>query len=151
MKKILIICVSLLFVQTAMAQNLFVQQTSGTDTGYKLSQIDKITFSAGKMLVAMQTGENGSFAISDICKLYFGENPERIDNAAASRLVVWNPAAKTLTVNGQAGNVVSVYSAGGVRVLQVVQTIAHTPIDLTALPAGTYVVEAEGKTIKIVR
>lgn len=147
MKKILLL---LLFAAALplMAQNVYVQ-TGSTEQCYAVSDISSITFPSGTMVVATTDGQSATYGIYSITRLYFGSGSAIATVDAPA--VAWNPAARVLTVDAPAGTLVSIYSLGGQRVLRDVVTLARGQWDLSVLPAGAYVVEAHGKTVKIVR
>lgn len=131
-----------------MAQNVYVQ-TGSTEQGYAVSNISRITFPSGTMVVATADGQSASYAIASVTRLYFGEGSAIASVAAPA--VSWNPASRTLTVEAPAGTLVTLYTLGGQRVQREVVTLARSQWDLGSLPTGTYIVEANGQTAKIVR
>ncbi|MBO4445293.1 MAG: T9SS type A sorting domain-containing protein [Bacteroidaceae bacterium] len=136
---------------SALAQNLYVTQTSGTETALPLSGISKIKFDSGNMIAVMTSGEDQTYALSSVRALTFQEGTYVAPLPVAEPSFSYSPASHSLTLSGKAGSVVNVYSISGQRVLTTVQTISEQTIDLSQLPRGIYVVEAEGKSSKFVR
>ena len=142
---------ALLACITTQAQSLYVNQTSGNEAELKLSELSKLTFSKGNMVATLADGTENSFAIADIVKLYFDESGAGIKTLDEKNLAEWSPFTHQLTLGCEAGTIVNVYSSDGKRVASAVQTVSQSPIDLSSLPQGIYVVEVAGKTLKIAR
>lgn len=73
-----------------------------------------------------------------------------VNNAAASALQVYpNPAADYICVAG-AADAIAIYDLAGHVVLSVLSAGDKTVIDITALPAGLYMVRSAGQTIPLI-
>ncbi|MFZ4402254.1 MAG: T9SS type A sorting domain-containing protein [Bacteroidales bacterium] len=53
------------------AQTMYVRQTSGTQTAYSLSNIKKMNFSSGNIIINKATGVSDTYALTDIRYLNF--------------------------------------------------------------------------------
>lgn len=138
-----------LAVSAQSAQNLYVVQGQDAETALKLADISKITFASGNMNVLLTDGHTDSFALSSVIRLYFSDG-SGIETQRAVQ-ASWSPLSAELSLPCAAGTVVGIYNAAGQRVMTAVQTLSQSPIDLSELPRGTYVVAAGNTTIKIVR
>lgn len=162
MKKQFILFTLLLTALVAHAQivppALYIQAKDGTSAGnYFLEDIRNITFSEGNMVVTVKddayplNAGTASYALANINGIYFDYKTYGIVQQQAEDFFVWSPVSSDLTVHCAAGTAIRVYASDGLQALTVIQTVAQSPVNLSALPRGLYVVEAAGKTLKIVR
>lgn len=150
-KQILLIVVLLAAGISAYAQSLYVAQTSGNLAELRLSDIRKITFQQGNLVATLNGGSESTYALTDITRLYFAESGNAVKALPAADKFVWSPFTAELTTHCTPGTVINVYTAGGRRVASFMQTLAESPVSLTTLPKGVYVVESDGQSVKIVR
>lgn len=152
MKRLLILlfafCTLTLSAQSP--KNLYVVQGPDSEKELKLTDISKITFNQGNIQIAMADGSTNSYAISSVVRLYFAD-ASGVPSLKAPQSALWSPATAQLTLDCAPGTKVRIFNAGGQCVATAVQTLAQSPIDLSSLPAGLYIVEAGGNTVKIMR
>ena len=155
MKKHLILFALLLAAFAAQAQqippSLGVSYKAGGGTFFYLDYIQKLTFSGGNLVVTMKDGaqESASIALSDISYMEF-YSAGAVDRATVpADIFLWSPVTNELTVRCPAGTAIHIYSPDGRRQLSAIQSVAQSPISLTTLPSGIYIVEVGGKTTKI--
>lgn len=153
-KQILMIILLLTAGISANAQQvktLWVEKTSGEKLMIETLQNLKLTFSQGNMIATLYDGSQSTFPIADITKLYFDADDSAVRPLSAEEAFLWSPLTQELTVHCQPGTLVNIYDASGRRVSCVLQSIAQSPISLSTLPQGVYVVEAAGQSVKIAR
>ena len=139
-----------LFVQAQIASPSLLIDSKDGSTNYYYSDIQKITFSDGNMVVSMKEGGSNSFAISSIIRLRFMPGGDFVQQETVKDFFVWAPLTKELSVRCPAGTAIRVYSPNGRLALTAIQSITQSPVNLSSLPKGVYVVEAASKTSKIV-
>ena len=154
MKKKFLLFTLLLSALAVQAQwapaTLDVFTKDGHAGSYEFEYIQKITFSNGNMVISMKQGDSGSFAISNISKMFFMPGGGFVPQETVQEFFVWAPLTKELSVRCPAGTAIRVWSYDGRLALTAIQTVAHAPLSLSTLPKGMYVVEAASKTSKIV-
>ena len=144
MKKLCLLL--LLACSMTQAQTMYVRPVLGSQTGYPVSEIQKLTFDNGNMLVTNKTGANGSFALSGLRYVSFTDfnlgttNPE----LATNKFYAYpNPASHVLNISGSN----TMRSIGQIEILSVEgrllmqQKPANTTapqVDISALPQGMY-------------
>jgi hypothetical protein len=83
------------------SQNLYVLENSGQQTSYAISDIGKLSFSSGTMIVEMMEGTSESYMLDDIRYLNFidlvGISEKPVENVTQVNLFP-NPAGRTLHV-----------------------------------------------------
>lgn len=136
-------------VYAQQATHLWVQQAGG-EQHLSLDQL-KLTFSQGNMIATLNDGSQSAFRIADITKLYFDAEVSAVRQLPADEVFLWSPLTQELTVNCQPGTMVNIYDVSGRCVFRLLQSIAQSPMSLSTLPKGVYVVEAAGQSVKIVR
>lgn len=147
---------SALAVQAQIAlPTMFVAAKDGSASkDYMLRDIQKITFSDGNMVISVKSGaysEAGSYPLVDIEKIYFDFKTYGIVQEEAQDFFLWSPFTGDLTVHCTPGTAIRIYSSNGQQALTTIQTIAQSPVNLSVLPRGLYIIEVAGKTLKIVR
>lgn len=131
-----------------MAQSiLLVETTDGATTLYKLSDEPKASFADG--YVTFSTAEvSATLPVADLKKFYFSDTDDGISSAKAGSSVVSfeYKDGRHVTVSGAAAGKVSVFDTAGRRVqADATVTESATCVDLGALPAGTYIIQAADK------
>lgn len=128
---------SLAQVASAQTYNyLTLQQLNGDETSLSLDGL-KITFENGN-LIATNGSKSATIALADMQKFYFAENEtgikgvEKAADAVSAAIV-----GGCLHVTAPEGAAVSIYSLDGRRV------------GTDNLPAGVYVVNVAGRTLKV--
>ena len=92
-----------------------------------------------------------SYALANINGIYFDYKTYSVSQQQAEDFFLWSPLTGNLTVRCATGTAIRVFTSDGRQVLTAIQTIAQSPVSLSVLPRGLYVIEAAGKTLKIVR
>lgn len=162
MKKHFILFTLLLAALSVQAQivppALYIQAKDGSSAGnYFLEDIRSITFSDGNMVVTVRDNAyptnsgTESYSLANINGIYFDYKTYGVSQNEVKDFFLWSPLTGNLTVRCAAGTAIRVYASDGRQAMTVIQTVAQSPISLSALPQGLYVVEAAGKTLKIVR
>lgn len=136
------------FAFTAQAEDytLYVV-SSAAQTTYPLSNLQKITFSDGNVIIQTKSGETGQVPISTIQRMYFDSTPTSIAEAKADSGLAWD--GKTLRMIGASGTL-EVYQTSGALVSKGVVTDGES-INLSQLPKGVYIVKAGGQSFKIMK
>ncbi len=168
MKKYLMIACGLFIMMSSYAEekSLIIKLADGSETSAKLSEINKITFSADKAMVvdlkeADTFPESSSIlnpiALGDVQKVIFGvvassgiENPTA---ALESMSLYPNPATEYVVLSNLKGDEdVSIYRADGMLVKQIHNTENSLTIRLDGLDGGMYLIRTNnniGKFIKL--
>lgn len=134
-----------------LALTLWVEKTTGEQQMIESLSNLKLTFSQGNMIATLYDGSQRTFPIADITKLYFDDDDSAVRPLSAEEAILWSPLTQELTVHCQPGTMVNIYDASGHCVSRVLQSITQSPISLSTLPKGVYVVEAAGQSVKIAR
>ena len=128
MKKfILLAALAISSFATAQDYNLYIMPNSGTEKGYELKTLQKLTFESGSINVIKKDGTTAqTISLTDVSKIYFSTTPVGIESMQS---------ATTETVNAK-----GIYDLTGRKV---------TNIDLKngTLPKGIYI--KDGKKIVI--
>ncbi len=131
-----------------MAQSiLLVETTDGATTLYKLSDEPKASFADG--YVTFSTDDvSATLPVADLKKFYFSDSEDGISSAKTDGNVVSfeYKDGRHVTISGSAAGKVSVFDTAGRRVqADATMTEGTTCVDLGALPAGTYIIQAANK------
>lgn len=65
MKKLLLMSVLMLCPKAIKAQTMYVRPLAGSQIAYPVSEIQKLTFENGSLIVTNTSGVNGTFALAD--------------------------------------------------------------------------------------
>jgi hypothetical protein len=145
MKRIFIACAAL-FCISINAQTMFVRPITGSQTTYPVTDIQKLTFENGTMLVTNNTGGSGTFALSELRYVSFTDsnlgttNPE----LATNKFYAYpNPASQMLNISGsnamQLVSQIQILSLEGRLLMQQKPANDLAPqVDISALPQGMY-------------
>ena len=162
MKRIFIACATF-FCISINAQTMFVRPISGSQTTYPVAGIQKLTFENGNMLVANNSGTNGSFALSELRYVSFADsnlgttNPEMVTNKF---FAYPNPASHMLNISGsnamQRVSQIEILSVEGRLLMQQKTANVSAPqVDISALPQGMYLCKitngSQQQTIKFLK
>ena len=115
-----------------------------TDT-YPVSEIQKITFSDGNVVVEKTDGTKATTAMSSISRMYFGEIVTGIKNVEIEG-GKWD--GKSITVKGSQN--VKIYHSSGSLVFNGQFRDGET-VSMEELPRGVYVVEVGSNSFKIAK
>ncbi|MGN0235948.1 MAG: T9SS type A sorting domain-containing protein [Paludibacteraceae bacterium] len=161
MKKWLFLCwMAVAFVTQAMATNLVVKPLSGTDYRRELATIGKVVYhgdslylydSFGTVLYKEQLAKVQQLTYSE------GGDPttgmEDVQSDATRLRVYPNPAAESLVLEGvqDADAQARLYNQQGQLVQSAVVGEGRTTLDVSGLPAGTYLLLCNGEAFKIIK
>lgn len=149
MKRLFLVAAATLMTLSLWADgiNLYIVKTSSATDTYALTDLQKITFSGGNVVVTPKSGTASSVAIADIGRMYFDtEEGNCIGQLPAGSCVDWD--GSVLRIDGMDGGDVKVFQTSGTLVAS--QPMGgQCRIDLSHLPKGIYVVSANGCNFKI--
>jgi len=148
-KMCMILIILLMFTGSIFSQNMFVRMTTGSQTTHVINTVQKITFSAGEMVVHSNGGGTNNYAISEIRYVNFIDlvGLSEHDLSGEKGIVVYpNPAEDILNVKFQNSGdqilMVEILSTDGKKVLS---NLHHDPlldgfqINIAGFPKGIYV------------
>lgn len=145
------------------SQTMNVAESSGTQTGYTLSNIQKMSFSSGNLTVTKTDNSSGVYALSDLRYLTFSDMVTNVQErwSVKNELSSYpNPAKNSTTINLQGiakgKGTLSLQNLEGRTVLsQQVGDESLITVDMSDLPAGIYLCRdsnaTEIKTVKIIK
>ena len=142
------------------AQNMYVQENSGTKTTYVLDDIQKLSFADGNLTID-KTGNSKVYALSDLRYINFQEFTVNLAETKAigeSMSIYPNPANHLLNIalKGEASGTISIINLEG-QVMETIQAnrAGLVSIDISHLPNGFYICrhinDKETKTIKFIK
>lgn len=146
------------------AQTMYVKESSGTQTAYTLSNIQKMSFSSGNLTVIKTDNSCEVFALSDLRYLNFLDVPtdlhENLSVQSTNLSVYPNPVGDILNIDlsgmSEAEGTLSILNFEGKTVLS--RQVSHDGIlslDISRLPTGIYLCRysnaSEIKTVKIIK
>ncbi|MDA3817748.1 MAG: T9SS type A sorting domain-containing protein [Prolixibacteraceae bacterium] len=145
------------------AQTIYVKESSGTQTAYTLSSVQKMTFSSGNVTVQKTDNSTAEYALSELKYLSFEDLTTGIEQPVqqgASNLITYpNPVTDVLNIEltGVASRgTISILTLEG-KLLQEQKTDgANTAVlNLSQLSQGIYLCRyastTEIKTVKIIK
>ncbi len=150
MKKFLLVAIATILSLPALADdyNLYIVNTSNVKTAYAVSDVQKITFENGNVVVTATDGTTVSTAISAISELYFNtETAESISRLNTDGTFSFDGENITLA---HATSTIRVYQASGLLVASLTASDGQ-PISLSQLPRGIYIVNVDGLNFKIAK
>lgn len=154
MKRNIYFILALLFlgVVQVRAQKMVVALNDGSEVllDEEASSVRKITFSDGKMFFHADNTVKNTFDIKSIQRIY-AIRYSSVDALNTRNKIEYLPARQEIIVHTTPGTAITMYRTDGVCVLSKVQTLAAPAINIAHLSAGTYVVGAEGETLKFVK
>ncbi len=165
-KKLKVIAVLLLGLGlTGMqAQTMYVKKSSGTQTAYTLSNIQKMSFSSGNLTVTKTDNSSGVHALSDLRYLNFldisTDLQEDLSVQDQMLKVYPNPIGDILNIDltgmSATAGTLSILNFEGKTVLsQRVNNEGVLSLDIRSLPTGIYLCRftnsKEIKTVKIIK
>ena len=146
------------------AQTMYVKESSGTQTAYTLSNIQKMSFSSGNLTVTKTDNSSGVFALSDLRYLNFSNITADLQedlSVKSQQLKVYpNPAGDILNIDltgmSEAEGTLSILNFEGKTVLsRQVNNEGVLSLDISSLPTGIYLCRysnaTEIKTVKIIK
>ncbi len=163
--KLMVVLLFGLGLTNVQAQTMFVNESSGTQTEFALSNIQRMTFSEGSTSIQKADNSIVSISLSEINSINF-EGPftsfdEHISLNKNTRLTAYpNPVNDVLSIDLSSlknkQGTLSVLSLDGSTILtQQTQSTTRETINLGGLPTGIYycqfINDDEIKTVKIIK
>lgn len=140
-----------LFMPTAKAQSVIIQNNDGTESSELLNNIVNLTFTSDLMNVKT-TSQTTSFTVSDIRKIYFDNVVVvGVDQIAVNGLVVYpNPVTNLLKVRFDDANSHSlfIYRIDGVLVFRSGSYTSDQVIEVGQWSKGLYLVRLDNQVVK---
>ena len=146
------------------AQTMYVKESSGTQTAYTLSNIQKMSFSSGNLTVTKTDNSSGVFALSDLRYLNFSDITTGLNEPllVQSQLlrVYPNPVNNTLNIDltgtDKVEGTLSILNfEGKTLVTRKVSNEGVLSLDISHFPTGIYLCRysnaTEIKTVKIIK
>lgn len=138
-----------LHAQTALTVSL----QDGTQQSYSLTDLRKITFSNGNMLLTKTDASENTFAMNTVEKSFFNASSsieENISNEAQNVTVYPNPATDIIYVNTgfEGAAKVQIYSLDGSLVLSTQISASGEAIDVSRLSSGLYIIKVNNQVSK---
>lgn len=145
------------------AQTMYVKESSGTQTAYTLSNIQKMSFSSGNLTVTKTDNSSGVFALSDLRYLNFSDGSGlQEDLSVQSKMlkVYPNPVGDILNINltgmSETEGTLSILNfEGKTLVTRKVSNEGVLSLDISHFPTGIYLCRysnaTEIKTVKIIK
>ena len=130
-----------------------VVERDGSTYDVAMPEMDKIEF-AGDGFMIIHDGVSKWFDYSQVDRILLGAPATSVESIASEgRLVVWpSPAVDTVNIAGLPdGAETRAYTTGGVLVASAVSADGIARLDVTNAPAGTLIVAADGRTVKIIK
>jgi hypothetical protein len=125
---------------------------SDVEQSYTLSNVRKLTFGDGKLYVTTTSGIQTGYALTTMQKLFFSSTPTGISSTATSNSGIrYNAATQQVTVSGMAGKQLNVYLTSGSLCKNAFIDGEQSAVSLSNLPNGIYIVRIGGKTLKIAK
>lgn len=145
-------------VATSAQADWVVLEKDGSATTAATGQVKRITFRDGMMITLLHDGTQTENAIADVRKCYFGDAPDApVETAIEALGTDDNTACRfhtdghTLTVSGAAGHTLLVRSVDGRTLKTLRPDASNAVVNLSDLPAGTYVVTVGTQTLKLLK
>lgn len=141
------------------AQTIYLKQNNGTQTVYSLSNIRKITFGSGNLIVTKTDNSTGVHALSDLQYLSstnFITSIQQANIETTSLLVYPNPVGGFFNINiPEAGTIQLVNLEGKVIQSKQVNKEGITSFSTEMVPKGIYLCRytngVETKEVKIIK
>lgn len=143
-----------MFTATFADNEVNVLYLDGTPHVIKMTDIDKIEFSAGSLSVAKTDGSSETHAIKDIDKITFDGILTAVDKtkkAAAGDITV-KANGYAFEVSGLQDNAdVAVYTQNGMLVGKAKASDGSARVDASGYSAGVYIIKAGGRSLKMIK
>lgn len=146
------------------AQTMYVKERSGTQTAYTLSNIQKLSFSSGNLIVTKTDHSSGVYALSNLRYLNFSDvSTDLQENLPVQNqmLKVYpNPVGDILNIDlsrmSATEGTLSILNSEGKTVLsRQVNNEGVISLNISSLPKGIYLCQyantTEIKTVKIIK
>lgn len=151
MKTIRTLMASLLIVAgsvTALADDYqyLTVSGSGSENSYSVSKIQKITFEAANMVLAMTDGTEQRVPLAGLEKMFFATSPSGIATVSTTQSKM-QFSGGVLRATVVAGETIAVYNMKGEKVFSTNESGSY---DLSGLQRGVYIVKVGTETRKVV-
>lgn len=138
------------------AQSMIIKLNDVSENTEALNTVRKLTFSASDLLVVFNSGSTDAYGLSTVKKVYFDTSISIDENEVdpGLKLTIYpNPATNIITVRGIPDGTKSmlVYRADGQLVLMKSVANMEENMDLSSLPRGLYLLNANGFTAKFIK
>ena len=164
LKKIFVInfiflAIAFLALEGLQAQTIYLKQNNGIQTDYPLSNIRKITFGSGNLIVTKTDNSTGVHALSGLQYFSYSDylTALQLANIKTKSLFVYpNPVGDVLNINlPRAGEIQLLNIDGKVLQSKQVSMKGITTFSTQMLPKGIYLCrynnEEDTKTVKIIK
>lgn len=150
MRKIVLFAIALFATSSAFATDyyLYLDDTSGNETSWAVSGLQKLTFSGSNVLIHQIGGTTSTYPMSGISRLHFETTPTAISSIEAEGGTLFD--GTSLKVNAKSGSIVSIYSASGTLVSASIVG-SDGIVSIGSLPSGVYLVKTGNVTSKIMK
>ena len=150
-------------LSTVSAQTMYVNESSGTQTAYTLSNIQKMSFSSGNLTVTKTDNSTGVFALSDLRYLNFSDVTDLQEDLSVQSQMLKaypNPVGDILNIDltgmSETEGTLSILNFEGKTMLsRQVNNEGVLSLDISHLPTGIYLCRYsnanEIKTVKIIK
>lgn len=146
------------------AQNMYVKESSGTQTAYALSSIETMTFSSGNLTVNKTDNSSSTYALSDLRYLSFSDIATSFDESLSVQSKILsaypNPVSNILYIDlsetAKVKGTLSILNFEGKTVLsRQINQAEVLSLDISHLPEGIYHClyssVSEVQTVKIIK
>ena len=146
------------------AQTMYVKENNGTQTAYALSNIQKMSFSSGNLIVAKTDNTNGVYALNNLRYFNFTDLSTKIEEPLSFQKqmlrVYPNPVTNVLNIDltgtAQVEGTLIIFNFEGKTVLN--RQVSHAGVlslDISHLSKGLYLCRytnlTETRTVKIIK
>lgn len=145
-------------ITTLQAQTMYVKQLSGTQATYLLSEVRKMDFNSGKIIISDMNGSSDILTLNNLQSLSFQNTttlPAALEKQGGRILLYPNPVIDVLNIqltpNDNQEGIIEILSIDGKTLFSQVLNSTYTKyeLDLTSLYKGLYLCRINtGKTIE---
>ena len=153
MKKIFLFGIALLMVgqlHADQALKLITVSADGTESGYLLTNVQRIVFDDNTMTVNMKNAPD----VTNVVCLRFEYGTVAIPNTKAENTVFVfpNPVKTKLTITGaEVNSTANLYNLNGALLKSIIIRDGGTDIDVSSLQQGTYLLQVGKQTVKFIK
>lgn len=118
-----------------------------------MSQVAKLTVADGNVNLLSKSGETvATHEVNLVDKIELESVPSGMVQLTKQLPITLRSNGYTITANGMTdGKLLEVYTVNGALAVQAVARDGEAKIDAAQLPAGVYIVKAEGQSLKMVK
>ena len=162
--QLIALLLSALGLTSVQAQTLYVKESSGTQTAYTLSNVQKMTFSSGSVTIQKSDNSTGIYVLGGLRYLSFKDYATGIEELTTtnntSMAVYPNPVSDILNIDltdadNKSGTISILSLDGKVMLTQPTTGAGIVTLNIGHLPKGMYLCRynnANGlKTVKIIK